>query len=141
MKEERDVSLLNGPYARTSGSMRTALAEVAVGRLLVVVDGQVGVGSADLAAAWDSDTEARALGLAAVEASTPGAFLPDVMSLVVIPLVVNVASTAITAMVGRLMARLRQDRAGELRVEISGEPDGIGDVIVVVRLPGERKSP
>ena len=108
-----------------------------MGRLMMVVDRDAGVSALDLALAWDGDTEARALGAAAVKAPpADGTFGVDIGTLVVIPLAVNVASTAITVLVGRLVSRLRPERAGKLSVEVSGEPGDVGDVVIVVRLAG-----
>jgi hypothetical protein len=108
-----------------------------MGRLMMVVERNAGVSALDLALAWDGDAEARALGVAVVEAPpTSGTFGVDIGTLVVIPLAVNVATTAITVLVGRLVSRLRPERAGELSVEVSVGPGDEGDVVVIVRLAG-----
>ena len=112
-------------------------------RLVVAVDGAVGVSAADLAAAWDRDSEARAAGLASADSPRAGEFLGDVVTLVVIPLTVNLASSAACALVGRVLARLRAARdgpavpeqdAGDLEIVVSA--DGAGDLVVVVRMAG-----
>jgi hypothetical protein len=109
-----------------------------VGRLLIALDPGVQVSPGELAAAWDADEQARALGPAAVEAPARGVFLPDVLTLVAIPLGVNLASTAITAMVGRLVARLRNTRPDPPEVEVAEMASADGDRVVVVRLRGGR---
>ena len=107
-----------------------------VDRLVVVVDRAVGVSPTDLAAAWDADEQARGAGLAAVEVPRPGEFVADVLALVVIPLAVNLASTAACALVSRVIARLRQSQpdSGELEVVAAAGADG--ETVVVVRLAG-----
>ena len=107
-----------------------------MGRLVVAVDPGVEVSPADLAAAWESDGEARAVGAASVEMSGRGDFLPDVLTLVVIPLGVNVASTAACALVSRLVARLRPARPDQLAVELAETAGDDGDRVVVVRVSG-----
>jgi hypothetical protein len=55
-----------------------------------------------------------------------------------IPLAVNVASTAVTAMVSRLVGKLRPARPHQPDLELV-EVSGIdGDRVVVVRLSGTR---
>jgi hypothetical protein len=104
--------------------------------LVIALDPGAGVSPAALAAAWDKDEQARAVGQAGVEASARGDFLPDVLTLVAIPLAVNVASTAVTAMVSRLVARLRGARPGQLDIEVAELTSADGDRVVVVRLRG-----
>lgn len=107
--------------------------------MLVAVDPGAGLSPADLVAAWEGDEQARALGPAGVEAAPPGGFFPDVLTLVVIPLAVNVASTAACALVSRLAARLHSGPRNELRVEVSAPSGGDGDLLVVVRVAGEHR--
>lgn len=99
----------------------------------------MGVDPADVAAAWDEDDQARRAGLAAVEAPRPGVFLADVLALVVIPLAVNLGSSAACAVVSRVMARLRPEQpdAGDLEVVAAASADG--DLVVVVRVAGARR--
>jgi hypothetical protein len=106
--------------------------------LVIALDPGVGVSPAGLAAAWDADEKARALGPATVEASARGDFLPDVLTLVAIPMAVNVASTAITAMVSRLVARLRDARPGQPDIEVTETTSADGDRVLVVRVRGAR---
>jgi hypothetical protein len=110
-----------------------------VARLLVAVDRAAGVDPADVAAAWDSDDEARGAGLAAVEVPRPGEFLGDALALVVIPLAVNLASSAACALVSRVMQKLRPAApdAGDLDVVASAGRDG--DLVVVVRVARARR--
>lgn len=105
-----------------------------MGRLVIAVDPDVGVSPEGLAAAWDADAEARAVGPAGVEAAPRGEFLLDVVALVAIPMAVNVASTAVTAVVARLVSRLRRSRPGQPDIEIAELTRPDGDRVVVVRL-------
>jgi len=77
-----------------------------VGRLVIALDPDVGVSPKALASAWDAYEETRSLGEASVVTSAQRDFLPDVITLVAIPIAVNPASTALTAMVHRLVVRL-----------------------------------
>ena len=88
--------------------------------MLIALDPGVQVSPGELAAAWDADEQPRTLGPAAVEAPPArGEFLPDVLTLVAIPVGVNLASTAITAVVGRLVARLRNTRPDPPEIEVA----------------------
>ncbi len=104
-------------------------------RLVVVLDDGVGVSPAELAAAWANDAEARAAGAASVEAAAPGNFF-GVLVLVVIPLLVNLASSAVTGLVGRLVAKGRPEGASQPELEIIETTRADGDRVVVVRLRG-----
>lgn len=84
--------------------------------------------------AWDGDNEAREAGLAVVEAPRPGEFLADVLALVVIPLAVNLTSTAACALVSRVMARLRPARPNTSDLEVVAAAGGDGELVVVVRV-------
>jgi hypothetical protein len=108
-------------------------------RLLVAVDRAAGVDPADVAAAWDGDDEARGAGLAAVEVPQPGEFLGDVLALVVIPLAVNLASSAATALVSRVMQKLRPAAPDAGDLEVVASAGGDGDLVVVVRVAGPRR--
>lgn len=110
--------------------------EVGVGRLVVALDQGVGVSAAGFAAAWDADAEARAAGAASVEAAGPGVYLPDAVTLVAIPLAVNLASSAVCALVGRLVAGLRGADRSEPGLEVVEVGDADGDRVVVVRMRG-----
>jgi hypothetical protein len=109
------------------------------GRLVVAVDRAVGVSPADLAAAWDADAEARDAGLAAVEAPRPGEFLGDVLALVVIPLAVNLGSSAACALVSKVVAALRPARPDAADLEVVATAGGDGGLVVVVRIAGQRR--
>jgi len=106
-----------------------------MGRLVVVLDRGVGVSPAELAAAWAGDAQARAAGVASVDAAAPGDFF-GVLELVVIPLLVNLASGAVTGLVGRLVAKVRPDQPGQAELEIAEMTRADGDRVVVVRLRG-----
>jgi len=109
-----------------------------MGRLIVVLDPGLAVNPADLAAAWDSDGESRAIGTATVETAVPGDFL-GVLELVVVPLAVNLATNAITALVGKLVARLRSERPEQPEIEIVAMTQASGDRTVFVRLQGKHQ--
>ena len=106
--------------------------------MVIALDPGVGVSPAGLAVAWDADEQARALGPATVEASARGDFLPDVLTLVAIPVGVNVASTAITALVSKLVARLRDARPDQPEIEVAETTTADGDRVLVVRARGAR---
>ena len=104
-----------------------------VERLLVAVDRAVGISPDDLASAWDEDDEARRVGPAEAQAPLPEDFLGDVLALVVIPLTVNLVSSAACVLVSRLIAKLRpRPESGDL--EVVATSDGTGDLVVVVRV-------
>ena len=108
-----------------------------MGRLVVALDPAVDVSPAELAAAWDGDEEAREVGPATVDSSPREDFLSDVLALVAVPLVVNVASSAAYSLVSRLVASLRPaqpDQPDLEIVEVMGSSGG--DRILVVRLRG-----
>jgi hypothetical protein len=102
-------------------------------RLVVAVDRAVGVSPAQLAAAWDRDSEARKAGSAAVEAARPGEFLGDLLALVVIPLSVNLASSAACALVSRVLGRLQRERQDSGELEVVAAAGAEGETVVVVR--------
>jgi hypothetical protein len=107
--------------------------------LLIALDPGLQVSAGELATAWDGDEQARVLGSAAVEAApAQGVFLPDVLTLVAIPVGVNLASTAITALVGKLVTRLRNTRP-DPEIEVAEMASADGDRVVVVRLRGDRR--
>jgi hypothetical protein len=110
-----------------------------VGRLLVALGPGTGVPPSELVAAWDSDAEARALGKATLDAPVRGVFLPDVVSLVVIPLLVNVGSTAAYDLVRRAVAKARSNRPDQPDLELIEITGSEGDRIMVLRVRGERQ--
>lgn len=103
-------------------------------RLVVALGPGVDVTASDLAAAWDSDEAAAAVGRAMVETSAPGAFIADVLALVVIPLLVNVSSSAAYDLVRRAVAKARPARPSLPDVEVVEVISHDGDRVVVVRL-------
>lgn len=105
---------------------------------MIVMDPDVGVSSAELAEEWDADEQARTVGTASVESSARGEFLPDTLTLVAIPIAVNLASTAITGIVTRLVAKLRNTRPNPPVIEMTEWTNVAGDRVVVVRLRRER---
>jgi hypothetical protein len=101
-----------------------------MGRLVLAIDPELGVSPANMVAAWNSDDEASLVGSATVEATTPGDFF-GVMDMVVIPAGVGLTVNGITAMVGRLIAKLRGSHQADLEI---AEMTTNGDQIVAVRL-------
>jgi hypothetical protein len=106
--------------------------------LVVAIDRGVDVDPAGFAASWDEDEEARALGRAVVENPPPGSFLPDVLALVVIPLVVNLASSGVYDLVRRLVSKERTGGPDHPELHLVEIADADGDRILVVRLAGTR---
>lgn len=100
------------------------------GRLVVAVDPSVGVEAGVFASAWDADAEAAVLGSAVVEAAGGRAFVPGLVELVAIPLAVNLASSALCALVARLIGA-RKDHGVDVEVVEVTVTDG--DRVVVVR--------
>jgi hypothetical protein len=104
-----------------------------MGRLVVALDARAGVSPEELAEAWNGDDEARAVGEAGLEFPAPGEYLADVLALVVIPLLVNLGSSAAYDLVRRpaTEADLAQPEAPAL--EIVQLDRANGDRILVVR--------
>jgi hypothetical protein len=109
-----------------------------MGRLAVVLDPDVAVTPTAFAAAWDSDEETHAVGVATVERAAPEHFF-GVVDLVVVPLAVNLATNVITALVVKLMTGLRHEQPKRPEIEIVEITQKNGDRIVFVRLDGRRK--
>ena len=105
-------------------------------RLLIALDPAAGVKPDELAAAWNADTEATVAGTARAEETGGEEFFTGVVELVVIPLLVNVASSAVYDLVKRLVTRLRSDRGKEPGLEITEVTTRDGDRVVVVRSGG-----
>ena len=105
-------------------------------QLLIALDPDAGVKPAEVAAAWNADTEAKAAGTARAEERAGEEFFTGVVELVVVPLLVNVASSAVYDLVKRLMTRLRPDRGKTPGLEITEVTTKDGDRVVVVRAGG-----
>ena len=60
-------------------------------------------------------------------------FFPGLVELVVIPLVVNLASSAAYDLLKKLVARLRRGRTMSRGWSVADGPAGSGDVMIVVR--------
>jgi hypothetical protein len=103
-----------------------------VGRLIVVIDPGLETSPAELAAAWNSDEEASVACPAMVDTTPPDDFL-GVMKVAVIPAGVGLAVNGVTAMVSRLVSKLRAPR-DQPALEITELTKADGDRIVVVRL-------
>jgi hypothetical protein len=102
-------------------------------RFVIAVDVELKVASSDLAGAWNQDEEAAAAGAATVETAPPGDFF-GVMELVVVPAGVGLAVNAVTALVGKMIARLRPQQPDQPELEIAEMTGANGDQVVVVRL-------
>lgn len=107
-----------------------------VERLVVALDASVAVEPAALALAWDLDEEARTVGAASIESPAREDFLPEVLALVVIPLLVNVASNAASGIASRLVSRLRPAQPDQPELELVETTRSNGDRLLVVRLRG-----
>ena len=108
-----------------------------MGRVVVVVGPGAGFGPGEVAAAWNADPEGAAAGMAVVEAAPRGEiFFPGLVELVIVPVAVNVASSAVYDLVKKLAARLHQGDSGEPKVEHPEITSGNGDVIIVIRPDG-----
>ena len=90
-------------------------------RLLVVVDPGTGIAPGPLADAWNADGAASA-GAARVEAAGSDDFLPGLVELVVIPLTVNLASSAGYDLLKGLITRLRHGQKDAPPLEIARPP-------------------
>jgi hypothetical protein len=102
-------------------------------RLLVAVDSAVGVEPTGLAAAWNDDREASALGTASVESPNGEVMLPGLLELVTIPIAVNLASAVLYDVIRRLVRRRRPEVTGP-DLELVEITTAQGDRVVVVRL-------
>ena len=105
---------------------------VRMARLLVAVDPGAGIAPEALADAWNADDEASAAGTAQVEAASGRDFFSG-LELVVIPLAVNLASSASYDLLKGLVTRLRRGQPDAPPVELAEAPAGGGDVVIVVR--------
>jgi hypothetical protein len=103
-------------------------------RLLVAVDPGAGIAPGVLADAWNADGEASAAGAARVEAAAERDFSPGLAELVVIPLAVNLASSAGYDLLRGLIARLRHPQEKAPPLEVADAPAGSDDVVIVVRV-------
>ena len=107
--------------------------------LMVAMSPGVDVSPADLVTAWEGDEEARALGTATADVPPSGVFLPDVLTLVVIPLLVNVSSSVTIAVVRRRVTKLRSARSKNPDLELVEIENSVGDRILIVRLRGDNQ--
>ena len=104
-------------------------------RLLVAVEPGAGIAPGVLAEAWNADGEASAAGTARVEAAGGRDFFSG-LELVVIPLAVNLASSASYDLLKGLIARLRRGQGDAPPLDIADGPAGGGYMVVVVRVGG-----
>jgi hypothetical protein len=91
------------------------------------------VGLADVVAAGNEAAEARRAGLASLEEPRRGEFVGDVLALVVIPLAVYLASSAVVALVSRVFRKIRTARPDAGEVEVVARAGVDEDLVVVVR--------
>jgi len=90
------------------------------------------VSAKDFVVAWDEDAEAVAAGAVRVEPAGGEVFLPGLVELVVLPFVVNIASTVLYDVVKRVVGRARKVRE-ESELEVVEFTTAAGDRLVVVR--------
>jgi hypothetical protein len=103
-------------------------------RAVISLDPGVGVKPTELATAWNADMEAQAVGTARAEESGREELFTGVVELVVVPLLVNVASSVVYDLVKKLVARLRPAQGNGPGLEIAEITTREGDRVVVVRL-------
>ena len=108
---------------------------VGMARLLVAVEPGAGIAPGALAEAWNADREASAAGTARVETAGGRDFFSG-LELVVIPLAINLASSASYDLLKGLITRLRRGQENAPPLEIADAPTGGSDVVVVVRVEG-----
>lgn len=104
-----------------------------MGRLLIALEPVNEVSPVALATAWNADAEARVLGTAQTEGSRKREFLPGALELIVIPLLVNVTSSAVYDLIKKLVRRLHPAPAEELSLELAEMTTKDGDRVVTVR--------
>jgi hypothetical protein len=100
-------------------------------RTFVVMDAAVGAGPAEVAAAWEA--EPGAAGDAVVESARGRVMLPGAVDVVVLPVAVNLASSALFELVRRLVDRARGSGGGP-EFEVVESTDGQGNRVLVVRV-------
>jgi hypothetical protein len=106
-------------------------------RVVIVVAPDAGFAPGAVSSAWNADDESSAAGAAGLEVAGGEVFFPGLVELVVVPLAVNLASSAVYDLVKKLVARLRPTGGKEPRVErLEVSADG-RDVIIVIRGGGE----
>ena len=109
-------------------------AEVAAAeRILIALDPDVGLSPSELVAAWDGDAEASALGIAELDVSPRETFFPDIVALVVVPLIVNLVSSAVYDHIRRVISKARNKEAKDLSLELIELANSDGDRILIVR--------
>jgi hypothetical protein len=106
----------------------------ATGRILIALDADVGLSPSELVAAWDGDAEASALGIAELDASPRDTFFPDIVALVVIPLIVNLASSAVYDHIRRVVSKARRSEPENHSLELIELTSSDGDRILIVRM-------
>ncbi|KJE19996.1 hypothetical protein FF36_05713 [Frankia torreyi] len=107
-------------------------------RVLLVVDPSVGVSPSDLVKAWTPappvvDGAVVADGAVAVEAVRGRVMLPGVLEVLVLPVAVNLASSALFELVRSWVARARGPAAQDAEFEVVETTDDQGNRVVVVR--------
>jgi hypothetical protein len=100
-------------------------------RTFVVVDPAVGAGPGEVAAAWTA--EPGVTGDAVVESARGRVMLPGAVDVVVLPVAVNLASSALFEVVRRLVDRARASGGGP-EFEVVESTDGQGNRVLVVRV-------
>lgn len=101
-------------------------------RVTVTIDPSVGVSPADFVAAWGQDADAMATGTARVEKARGEVFVPGLVELVVVPLAVNLVSSALYDLVRHIVMKARRGKEVS-EVEVVELATAEGERLVVVR--------
>jgi hypothetical protein len=105
-----------------------------VDELVIALGPGVSVSPDQLAGAWNADETARSVGVAGTTASTRGVFGVDVVTLVVIPLLAELASGVAVDLVLKAVRRARPARSEQTDLEVVEVSSSEGDRFVAVRL-------
>jgi hypothetical protein len=98
-------------------------------RLLLALDAGAGVDAAGLAAAWNANAGTATVGAARVDSAGQAGLFPGLVELVVVPLSVNLASSAAYDLLKGLLKKLRKDEDQDLTQATTGD----GDLVIVIR--------
>jgi hypothetical protein len=101
-------------------------------RVLVLVDPDVGVSPAELVNAWASDPPSAG-GQVVVEPAQGRVMLPGVLELLVLPVAVNLASSALYDLVRSWVGRARGPAKPVEDFETAESTDAQGNRVVVIR--------
>jgi hypothetical protein len=112
------------------------LREAVVTHVQLMFDPSLEVDAGAVAALWADDPEAAAImaGPPEVRVEQSVTYLPTVVEFVVIPLTVNLASTVLIALAGRIYRQYRPD--GGVRHELADDLEA-GDGRTIETIPGD----